>query len=42
MAGIDKTAIASSFTNFESSYSLTQMPSNPAYVPCEQSSISII
>ncbi|KAF8371725.1 hypothetical protein PRIPAC_78154 [Pristionchus pacificus] len=33
MAGIDKTAIASSFTNFESSYSLTQMPSNPAYVP---------
>ncbi|GMR30502.1 hypothetical protein PMAYCL1PPCAC_00697, partial [Pristionchus mayeri] len=33
LAGIERTALAVSFTNFECGYSLTQMPSAPSYVP---------
>ncbi|GMR52731.1 hypothetical protein PMAYCL1PPCAC_22926 [Pristionchus mayeri] len=33
LAGISRTALAVSFANFESCYHLTQMPSDPSYVP---------
>ncbi|GMS93932.1 hypothetical protein PENTCL1PPCAC_16107, partial [Pristionchus entomophagus] len=33
LAGIEKTALAVSFANFEFTYDVTQLPSNPSYVP---------